>query len=65
MKHKPKSTAASPPKGKSQGKGKDKGSSLSSSEPIDLKDCPLRLPEFAEIDHSKVVPRYSAGMTSQ
>ncbi len=61
MKHKPKSSAgSSPTKGKTQGKGKDKGSS-SNSEPIDLKDCPLRLPEFAEIDHSKVVPRYSAG----
>lgn len=42
-------------KGKSHGKGKDL-----SGETLDLKDCPLRLPEFAEIDHSKVVPRFSS-----
>ena len=68
MKHKPKSSSSSAAtKGKSHGKGKDRsgdvggGGGSSTSEPIDLKDCPLRLPEFAEIDHSKVVPRYSAG----
>lgn len=64
MKHKAKSSSSSAAtKGKSNGKGKDKpvGSS-SSSEPIDLKDCPLRLPEFAEIDHAKVLPRYSSGL---
>jgi hypothetical protein len=62
MKHKPKSSSSSAAtKGKSHGKGSGKSADSSSSEPIDLKDCPLRLPEFAEIDHSKVVPRYSAG----
>ena len=30
---------------------------------IDLKDCPLRLPEFANIDHAKLVPRYTSGET--
>ena len=28
---------------------------------IDLKDCPLRLPEFANVDHAKLVPRYTSG----
>ena len=28
---------------------------------IDLKDCPLRLPEFADVDHAKLVPRYTSG----
>ena len=28
---------------------------------IDLKDCPLRLPEFANVDHTKLVPRYTSG----
>ena len=28
---------------------------------IDLKDCPLRLPEFANVDHGKLVPRYTSG----
>ena len=28
---------------------------------IDLKDCPLRLPEFADADHAKLVPRYTSG----
>jgi len=27
---------------------------------IDLKDCPLRLPEFANVDHAKLVPRYTS-----
>lgn len=57
MKHKPKAatfSSSSPPKGK--------GEKRSSPEAIDLKDCPLRLSEFAEIDHSKVVPRYYAGL---
>jgi hypothetical protein len=64
MKHKPKSSSSSPTKGKTHGKGKEKGSSSTngSTETIDLKDCPLRLPEFAEIDPSKVVPRFSAGL---
>ena len=30
---------------------------------IDLKDCPLRLPEFANLDHAKLVPRYTSGNT--
>ena len=28
---------------------------------IELKDCPLRLPEFANVDHGKLVPRYTSG----
>ena len=28
---------------------------------VDLKDCPLRLPEFANVDHGKLVPRYTSG----
>ena len=28
---------------------------------VDLKDCPLRLPEFADVDHGKLVPRYTSG----
>ena len=28
---------------------------------VDLKDCPLRLPEFANSDHAKLVPRYTSG----
>jgi transcriptional adapter 3 len=63
MKHKKSSnsaSAASPPKGK--GKGKEKSGS---GETIDLKDLPLRLPEFANGDHVNIVPRYSSGDYSQ
>ena len=31
---------------------------------IDLKECPLRLPEFADVDHAKLVPRYTSGKTN-
>lgn len=58
MKHKKNSFASSPPKGK--GKGKDKSTLGNSGETVDLKDLPIRLPEFANGDHAKVVPRYSA-----
>jgi len=59
MKHKKSgsgATSSSPPKGK--GKGKEKSSS---DEPIDLKDIPITLPEFANgNDHAKYFPRFSA-----
>jgi len=59
MKHKKSGSGAassSPPKGK--GKGKEKSSS---DEPIDLKDLPITLPEFANgNDHAKYFPRFSS-----
>lgn len=60
MKHKKSgggsSNSSSPPKGK--GKGKEKSSS---GDPIDLKDLPISLAEFANgNDHAKFFPRYSA-----
>ena len=54
---------------KSGSKDKDRRDSAGSSEKelrgdtIDLKDCPLRLPEFANVDHGKLVPRYTSGKT--
>lgn len=59
MKHKTKSS--SPPK--SGQSGSEKGSSRSSSphdDSIDLKDIPIRLPEFTEIDHAKSYPTVSS-----
>jgi hypothetical protein len=58
MKHKPKATSSASSSSPPKGKGKEK----SSPESIDLKDFPIRLSEFAEIDDSKVVPRYYAGL---
>lgn len=56
MKHKAKSSsAASPPKGKGKGKEKSSGG-----ETVDVKDTPLRLPEFTGVDHAKVVPRFTS-----
>ena len=41
-----------------KGKGKEKSSS---DEPIDLKDLPITLPEFANgNDHAKYFPRFSS-----
>jgi hypothetical protein len=62
MKHKKSNnsaSAASPPKGKGKGKEKEKSDI---GETIDLKDLPLKLPEFANGDHVKIVPRYSSGI---
>ena len=43
---------------KGKGKGKEKSSS---DEPIDLKDLPITLPEFANgNDHAKYFPRFSS-----
>ncbi|CAB4056925.1 TADA3 [Lepeophtheirus salmonis] len=44
-------TSRSPTKGKE---------SPSLGKTLDLRDCPLTFPEFASVDHSQVVPRYSA-----
>ena len=53
---------------KSGTKDKDRRDSMSTGsekelrgESIELKDCPLRLPEFANVDHGKLVPRYTSG----
>ena len=54
---------------KTGSKDKDRRDSAGNSEKelrgdaIDLKDCPLRLPEFANVDHGKLVPRYTSGET--
>ena len=64
MKHKAKtSTSSSPNKGKGKGgKGKEKIEPKSDSSGIDLRECPLSLPEFATADHNKLIPRYSSGI---